>query len=302
MSTGARKILLIDDDRMQFRLAQAQFRKIRVEAYELDWAETYEEGLAKLLTGGYAACLLDYRLGDRDGLELIHEAVGQGCRTPIVFLTAETAKKVDFAAMNAGALDYLVKGEITPRTLERSLRYALKLGDTLEELRRLATRDQLTGLLNRREFDRILAEESERAVRFGRPLALILVDIDHFKRVNDTHGHPAGDGVLREVARRLGGLMRSVDRVTRFGGEEFALVVMEMDRLSALETAGRICLEIARTPIRTGDLVLPLTVSAGVAVLPGDANDGAGLVVAADKALYAAKESGRNRAMAFADL
>lgn len=302
MSVANHKILLIDDDRMQFRLTQAQFRKIRVEAYELDWAETYDEGLAKLVSGAYAACLLDYRLGDRDGLELIEEAVGRGCRTPIVFLTAETAKKVDMAAMNAGALDYLVKGEITPRTLERSLRYALKLGETLEALRRLATRDQLTGLLNRREFDRILAEESERAARFGRPLALILVDIDHFKKVNDTHGHPAGDEVLREVGRRLGGLMRSVDRVTRFGGEEFALVAMETDRPAALETARRICKEMARAPIQAGNITLPVTVSAGLAVLPGDATDGKSLIAAADKALYAAKAAGRNRAMAFADL
>src|SRR6185503_9755030 len=133
------------------------------------------------------ACLLDYQLGDRDGLQLIREAVERECRTPIVFLTAETAHRVDVDAMNAGALDYLVKGEITPPALERSLRYALKLGDTLEELRRLATRDQLTGMLNRREFDRLLAQEQERAKRFGHSLALVMVDIDHFKSVNDRH-------------------------------------------------------------------------------------------------------------------
>ena len=131
---------------------------------------------------------------------------------------------------------------------------------------------------------------------------MILIDIDHFKRVNDTHGHPAGDEVLREVARRLGSVMRTVDRVTRFGGEEFALVVMEMDRAGALETARRICVEIARTPIQVGNIILPVTVSAGLAVLPGDADNGKALVAAADKALYAAKAGGRNRAMAFADL
>jgi PleD family two-component response regulator len=86
--------------------------------------------------------------------------VAKGCSTPIVFLTAEQSEHIDIQAMNAGALDYLVKGEITPRVLERSLRYALKLGDTLGELRRLATRDQLTSLLNRREFDRILARNA----------------------------------------------------------------------------------------------------------------------------------------------
>ncbi len=160
-----RRLLLIDDDRLQFRLVTAQFKNFVGEQYELDWASTYEEGLQKLLGGTHAACLLDYQLGERDGLQLIREAVAQGCRTPIVFLTAETAERVDIAAMNAGALDYLVKGEITPRMIERSIRYALKLGDTLEALRRLATRDQLTGLLNRREFERILTEEDERVRR-----------------------------------------------------------------------------------------------------------------------------------------
>src|SRR5215217_2013788 len=121
-----RKILLIDDDRLQFRVTQAHFNTFLSERYELEWAATYEHGLERLLSGNYAACLLDYQLGPRDGLQLIREAVAEGCRTPIVFLTAESGQRVDIEAMNAGALDYLVKGEITPRTVERSLRYALK--------------------------------------------------------------------------------------------------------------------------------------------------------------------------------
>jgi diguanylate cyclase (GGDEF)-like protein len=298
----ARRILLIDDDRLQFRMTRAHFDNFRGERYELDWAPTYEEGIEKLLAGDYAACLLDFQLGPRDGLQLIREAVERGCRTPIVFLTAETADRVDIEAMNAGALDYLVKGEISPRALERSLRYALKLGDTLEALRQLATRDQLTGLLNRREFDRILAEECERALRFNLPLALVMVDIDHFKKINDTHGHPAGDAVLREVARRLGQLVRSVDRVVRFGGEEFALILVQMDAASAFETARRICAGVAAEPVRvTEQLTLALTVSAGAAVLPRDAGTPADLVSAADKALYLAKQRGRNRAAAFGE-
>jgi two-component system cell cycle response regulator len=298
-----RKILLIDDDRLQFRITQASFNSFQGEHYELEWSATFEEGLAKLLAGGHVACLLDYQLGERDGLQLIREAVAQGCRTPIVFLTAETAERVDVAAMEAGALDYLVKGEITPRTLERSLRYALKLGDTLEALRRLATRDQLTGLLNRREFDRIMTEEEERVRRFGHPLALVMVDVDHFKSVNDTHGHPAGDAVLREVARRVGGLVRAVDRVARFGGEEFALILMQTDRTAAMEVARRVCAVVEREPVLVGEnLVLNLTVSAGVGMSPDDGKTAAALVKAADTALYAAKNRGRNRAVGFNEL
>ncbi len=298
-----RKILLIDDDRMQYRLTQAHFKSFQTDLYELEWAATYEEGIAKLLSGDFAACLLDYQLGERDGLDLIRNAMAQGCRTPIVFLTAETADRVDIAAMNAGALDYLVKGEITPRMIERSLRYALKLGDTLEALRRLATRDQLTGLLNRREFDRILGEERERALRFGHRISLVMIDIDHFKSVNDTHGHPVGDVVLREVARRVAAQVRSVDRAVRFGGEEFALILVLTDLAAAVEVASRVCRVIAAEPILAGDtLALQVTASAGVAVLPDDARNELPLVAAADKALYASKQRGRNRVTAFNEL
>jgi diguanylate cyclase (GGDEF)-like protein len=183
--------------------------------------------------------------------------------------------------------------------IERSLRYALKLGETLEALRRLATRDQLTGVLNRREFDRIMDEERERALRFGHPLALIMVDIDRFKAINDTHGHPVGDVVLREVARRLTAQVRTVDRVARYGGEEFGLIVMQTDLAGAMDVAARICTTIARDPVLGAEtLPLDVTVSAGVAVLPEHAATAAALVAAADKALYLAKSGGRNRAVA----
>ena len=295
-----RKILLIDDDRLQFRLTQVHFNNFEGERYQLEWAATYEDGIAKLMTGAYAACLLDYQLGERDGLQLIQEATARGNRAPIVFLTAETAQRVDIAAMNAGALDYLVKGEITPRMLERSLRYALKLGETLEALHRLATRDQLTGLLNRREFERIIFEEEERAERFGHSLALVMLDIDHFKRVNDTHGHAAGDLVLKEVARRISDEVRTVDRVVRFGGEELAIILVQTDRAGALETANRLCTAVELEPIVVAEKVpLNITVSAGAAAMPEDAKSGLALLNAADKALYAAKAAGRYRAVAF---
>ena len=292
----SRRVLLIDDDRLQFRLTEQQFRTFASGEYDLDWSETYEDGLHKLLTGDYAACLLDYRLGERNGLELIREAKAQGCRVPIIFLTAETGTAVDIEAMNAGALDYLVKGEITPRLLERALRYALKLGETLEALRRLATRDQLTGLLNRREFDRILQEEIERSRRFGHDFALILADIDHFKRVNDTRGHPAGDAVLREIGRRFAASVRSVDRVTRIGGEEFAIVMLEADAAMARQQAERLrqTIEQQACALSEGES-LAVTVSLGLAVFPRDGADAAALVQAADRALYAAKAAGRNR-------
>ena len=300
MPVRSRRVLLIDDDRLQFRVTQAHFGAFQGGRYELDWAATYDDGLAKLLAGEYAACLLDFQLGERDGLQLIREAIAGGCGTPIVFLTAETADRIDIAAMNAGALDYLVKSELTPRALERSLRYAVKLGDTLAELRRLATRDPLTGLLNRREFDRILAEEAERASRFGHPLALIMVDVDHFKSLNDTHGHPAGDAVLRDLAALFLREVRSVDRVTRVGGEEFGLILVQSDAAAAAQVAARLGVAVRETPVRISDAVaLQVTISAGSASMPQDADSAASLVSAADRALYEAKAAGRDCAVAY---
>ena len=293
------RVLVIDDDRLQYRIVQEHFKNFKAAAYELEWSATYEDGLAKLLAGTYAVCLLDYRLGDKDGLQLLREASEAGCRTPIVFLTAESSGTVDIQAMEAGALDYLVKGEITPGSLERSLRYARKLGDTLEALRRLATRDELTGLLNRREYDRILAEEEERARRFGHSLSLVVLDLDLFKSINDVRGHAAGDAVLREVAGRLAGTVRTVDRAARIGGEEFALILVQTGRDAALEVARRAIRAVSASPIAVGaGDSLPVTASAGVAEFPSGASNGAGLFAAADRALYAAKAAGRNRVVA----
>jgi two-component system, cell cycle response regulator len=298
-----RRILLIDDDRMQAMLVRGFFTEFHGEQFDLDWAATYEEGLARLLNGDYAAALLDFQLGRHNGLELLREATARGCRIPIVFLTSETSEAIDIEAMNAGAQDFLVKTEITPRSLQRSLRYAMKLTATLEALRSFATHDQLTGLLNRREFDRILVEETERARRFQRPLALAIADIDLFKQVNDTHGHLLGDFVLHEVARRLQAQVRSVDRVMRYGGEEFALLLMETSRSRAAEEARGLCAAMEREPVLIGaGEPLPIRISVGVAVMPDDAATADALVGAADQALYAAKERGRNRAVTFAEL
>lgn len=292
------KVLLIDDDRLQHRLMQGFFLNFRNRAFEYEGAETYETGLAKLLRGHYEACLLDYQLGPRDGLSLIREAVAAGCHTPIIFLTAESGGDVDVQAMEAGALDYLVKGEISPQSLERSLRYALKLAETMEALRQLATRDELTGLLNRREFERVLEDEEERARRFDRALGLVFLDIDFFKRVNDTHGHAVGDEVLRAVGQRLAENMRSVDRVARFGGEEFVALFPETDRDNVKAMAERLINAINAVPVSLADgSTLPVTISAGAASLRGMKVNARTLLADADRALYEAKHQGRNRAV-----
>lgn len=291
------RILLIDDDRLQHRLLQGFVGGFRGGQWELEAVSDYATGLKKLLSGSFAVCLLDYRLGDRDGLELLREARSAGCMVPVVFFTADASPETEDAAMEAGAMDYLVKGELTPRILEHSIRYARKLGETLNQLQNLAIRDPLTGLFNRREFQRMLAEECQRGLRFSHPFTLVMLDIDHFKRVNDTHGHQVGDDVLRHVASLLAGQLRSVDRVARYGGEEFAILMIESDRRQAVEGLERIMALLAEAPCYVAEksLTLPVTLSCGVAELPIDATTPDTLIAAADAALYAAKRGGRNR-------
>lgn len=172
---------------------------------------------------------------------------------------------------------------------------AERLAKSQSALEELSTRDALTGLHNYREFHRRLTEEEERSRRYGRPFSLLMLDIDYFKTVNDTHGHLAGDEALRAIAACIGREIRPVDLVARYGGEEFALILPETTSIGALATAERIRGIIAAHPIPlpSGQTV-SLTVSIGVASYPEDAESGEKLIDATDHALYMAKSKGRD--------
>ncbi len=162
-------------------------------------------------------------------------------------------------------------------------------------LEQLVTRDGLTGLYNQRTFYVLLGDELARAQRFNRPVSLLMLDIDHFKRVNDTYGHQAGDAVLRGLSELLGRQARSIDRVCRYGGEEITVILPEIDLEIAAKVAERLraAVEAHLFDINTGE-PLRITVSIGVASFPAHADNTQALMAAADVALYAAKQNGRN--------
>ncbi len=166
-----------------------------------------------------------------------------------------------------------------------------------KEAQRLAITDPLTGLWNFRYLSMSLAREIERANRFERPLAVLMLDIDFFKSVNDNHGHPRGDAVLREFASRVGEQIREVDILARYGGEEFVLVLPETTVEGAVQLAERVRVGTSRTPFRggAGEAPLVVTVSIGVAAFPDHGGSPATLLRSADSALYAAKRAGRDR-------
>lgn len=192
--------------------------------------------------------------------------------------------------------------EITRRRLAD-----LALERSRANYRELAKRDELTGLYNRRALDEMMNDELNRFERYGNTFSLIMLDIDHFKAVNDTHGHPAGDAVLQWLAGILQRNVRVVDHAARYGGEEFAVIAPELAGTDAFGMAERLRHLVAAHPMpyHTGDgdvVKIAVTISLGVASVPGDVDDPHLLVAAADKALYAAKRCGRNCTILFREL
>ena len=195
------------------------------------------------------------------------------------------------AAMSAGAFDYFQ----LPSEVELLILTAIqliKLHQRIDRLRGEADLDHLTGLANRRRFRAALSREVERWRRYGVPCALLLLDIDHLKKINDTLGHPAGDLVIREVAETLIRASRDNDTAARLGGEEFALLLAGIDDAKAESAANRLRAILAEQPIEG---VGNISVSIGVAACPAHANSERTLYAASDEALYVAKNKGRNR-------
>ena len=182
-------------------------------------------------------------------------------------------------------------------TMADTAQYLQRLRELNAQLTDESTHDKLTGLYDRGYFDVALERETRRAERYNRPLALVMADIDHFKRVNDTFGHQLGDLALQHVAGLLLGAVRATDYVCRYGGEEFAILLPETNLSQALAMAERTRSSIEARPVNVGTPV-SLAISLGVAAYPDHATDGPALVAQADAALYAAKAAGRNRVAA----
>jgi diguanylate cyclase (GGDEF)-like protein len=185
---------------------------------------------------------------------------------------------------------------------DRVLQRTLELLQANRKLEELATTDPLTGIANRRKMTEQIAQELERARRFHHPLSLLMIDIDHFKRINDTYGHDVGDQAIIRTATMLTSQLRAVDLAARFGGEEFVLLMPETHIAVAVHAAERLRERAAQLVVRAeSGLEVGLTISIGVAAADphGTPDSPSSLLVRADKALYRAKKEGRNRVVRF---
>lgn len=255
----------------------------------------------------------DMNMPESNGLDLIKRLRKEARDVPIMILTANNEIRVALDAIRSGADDYLLKDENIQDTLLISvekviekhrlklenIRLMKELAEKNKELERISFLDGLTGIANRRYFDKIMAEEWERAVRESEPLSLMMIDIDFFKNFNDTYGHLHGDDCLRLVAKALSDATQDFgNRVFRYGGEEFAVILRDSDTVQAMAVGENIREYVANLHIAHANSSVSeqLSVSIGIGTaVPGMGRVLSEFVLKADQALYSAKRNGRNR-------
>ena len=295
------KILIIDDSRLIAHVAKAVLSK---RGHEVVLAQDGLSGLQTAMSEQPDIILLDLIMPVMDGYQVCQSLKEEDStkEIPVIMLTskAEPADKVK--GLEMGALDYVTKpfdeGELVARVNTqlqlKELREALQ--EKNRQLQELANRDGLTGLYNHRYFHEQLSKDFLRARRYHEFLSCIVLDIDHFKKFNDTYGHQTGDVVLSNLGDVIKESIRDSDFAARYGGEEFALVLYHTDETVALEVAERLRRTVEGHEVRDEGTVLNITISIGVATFPHEQiTEAKQLVECADKALYRAKENGRNR-------
>jgi diguanylate cyclase (GGDEF)-like protein len=297
-------IVIVDDDAAIRRLVRLFLRRAGYETLEYT---TGEEARAALQREPWDLAILDRRLPDMDGVVLAHELKSNTDYRAryIIMLTGEDEQEDKVEGLELGADDYITKPFQYPELLariragKRIVDLQKELMETNKRLELLSITDGLTKLHNHRHFQDELARAFEESQRYQRPLSLAMIDIDFFKKVNDTYGHAVGDDVLKRSAALYRSSVRSTDLVARYGGEEFAVMMPETTLQDGIAFAEKIRQLIAGAPLDTQAGPVTVTVSIGVASVPHSRIHSAKeLIVAADRALYRAKKGGRNQVQA----
>jgi two-component system cell cycle response regulator len=294
--------ILVVEDRPE---SVAWFKGALQETNEISAVDSFEEAVVRVRGGDYDLIVVSLGLRSFDGLRLCSQlrSLPEGRNTPILVLVSDGDRRKLNQALEMGVNDYLTrpidKNELIARvrTNLRKKLYADRLRHNVQLSLEMAITDQLTGLHNRRYMSRHLDNLVAGAQKTGKPLAFLIMDIDHFKSVNDSHGHDIGDEVLREFATRISANVRGIDLACRFGGEEFVVVMPDTDMDFASAVAERLRKSVETNPfvISRAPGKLNVTISIGIAASLGEGDTAEALLHRADQALYRAKREGRNR-------
>jgi diguanylate cyclase (GGDEF)-like protein len=287
--------ILVVEDHPDQRDLQALI--LRREGYRSITASNGVEALKALREEQVHIVLSDVMMPKMDGFEMIKNIRGDASlkNIYIIMITARVQEGDRVRGLDLGADDYITKPFSFSELLAR-VRTGARVVQYQQHLEHQTQIDSLTGLYNRRAFEKRFTEEIERTLRHGHPLSLLMVDLDNFKIINDTHGHQAGDAALVRISEILRKEMRKSDFLSRFGGEEFVLILPESDQEDATRAAERIVSEVRSAVFSTNSAQFSLTVSVGVSSTSIHPYGNAGEMIGdADRALYSAKYNGKNR-------
>ncbi len=284
------KILFIDREQGEYLLIADILAQVRHVTYELVWCDQLEAALPQILSNDFDVVLLDFFWGDKSARDLLNSAKVQANKTPIVIMTDEMESEVDRDVIRAGAADYLIKGQIDYQLLERTLRYAIERKQTELHLARLAHYDQLTDIPNRILFRDRLEHLIHLANRDKTSFALLFIDLDGFKQVNDNFGHDAGDAIIRLCAKRLTSCMRRSDSVARMGGDEFTLLLSHIENHTDVAHIAQKIIALISEPADVNGYEVVVGCSIGIAIYPQAGRDAENLLKNADMAMYKAKQ------------
>jgi diguanylate cyclase (GGDEF)-like protein len=292
LDTKRYSVLLIEDN-----AADAYFTAMQLErggvCSEVTQCTRLEQALAALRGRRFDAVIADLGLPDAAGMLAVEKLRAVAPDAALIVLSGFDQEQANVQAVRLGAQDYLVKGRTDIELMRRSLQHAVERKRQERQLSYLAHHDSLTQLVNRSAFCDKLEEAVAHSRRNGRHCAVMFLDLDDFKQVNDTHGHEAGDVVLCEIARRIQASVREEDTVARLGGDEFAVLVEELDEPQACGYVAQRMLQITGLPVLLRDDVqTTVRVSVGIALCPDSALSPEGLLRAADSAMYVAKAAG----------
>jgi two-component system, cell cycle response regulator len=297
----ADKILVIDDEEDIRHLLS---NILESDGYRVITASNGREGLEQFQAHDPALVLTDVRMPVLDGIGVLREIKAKQSEADVIILTGHSDEATAVDCLRLGAYDYFRKPlenvDVFLSAIERVIEkrdLKLKNRQLLEQLTKMSIKDPLTGLHNFRHMQRCIDQEIDRSERYRHSFFIVMIDVDDFKKVNDTHGHLFGDHVLKQLGKVAMGALRSTDRIFRYGGEEFLILMNEITLPEAKVAVNRLLQAVREHTFRSGDHSAKITVSVGCAIFPDDADDKNILINLADKALYRAKSQGKDQAV-----